>query len=140
MASTGQVGKITISKTKFRSNKKELEVQYTVEPPSEGGGGGGEKLTCDPPSPEAIAKLNSHEKRVEMGEGGGGAEGGGDAAAVNGGDGSQVVTPWEVEGDQEIDYDKLIKSFGSLRITEDLVSRIERLTGKTDRPRPLRKR
>jgi hypothetical protein len=30
----------------------------------------------------------------------------------------QVVTPWEVEADTEIDYDKLIVSFGSVRITE----------------------
>lgn len=29
-----------------------------------------------------------------------------------------MVTPWEVEGDQEIDYDKLVKTFGSMRITE----------------------
>ncbi len=33
-------------------------------------------------------------------------------------EGGQVVTPWEVEGDQEIDYDKLVKTFGSMRITE----------------------
>lgn len=29
-----------------------------------------------------------------------------------------MVTPWEVEGDHEIDYDKLVKTFGSMRITE----------------------
>jgi hypothetical protein len=30
----------------------------------------------------------------------------------------QVVTPWTVEGDKEIDYDKLVNSFGSIKITE----------------------
>jgi len=127
VASTGLVGSITINKTKFRSAKKELEVQYTVEEAGEGSvaaaGANGVAL----PSAEVIAVLNSDAVRVaasssEGGENGGGAEGGGE--------GGQVVTPWEVEGDQEIDYDKLIKSFGSMRITEDVVSRIERLTGR----------
>jgi len=38
-----------------------------------------------------------------------------------------IVTPWEVSG--EIDYDKLIEQFGTERITEDLLRRIELLTG-----------
>ncbi|MGB9703367.1 MAG: tryptophan--tRNA ligase [Candidatus Micrarchaeales archaeon] len=38
-----------------------------------------------------------------------------------------TVTPWEVEG--EIDYDKLIKEFGLTPINEDLLKRIEKLTG-----------
>nr|AIF21471.1 tryptophanyl-tRNA synthetase (WARS, trpS) [uncultured marine thaumarchaeote SAT1000_05_A05]AIF21593.1 tryptophanyl-tRNA synthetase (WARS, trpS) [uncultured marine thaumarchaeote SAT1000_05_B05] len=37
-----------------------------------------------------------------------------------------VVTPWNVEGD--IDYDKLIKRFGTQKITPDLLSKIEKLT------------
>jgi len=43
----------------------------------------------------------------------------------------QKVTPWEVEGDDEkgIDYDKLIESFGSERITEELLTRFEKVTG-----------
>ena len=36
-----------------------------------------------------------------------------------------VVTPWNVEGD--IDYDKLIKRFGTQKITPDLLSKIEKL-------------
>ena len=35
-----------------------------------------------------------------------------------------VVTPWNVEGD--IDYDKLIKRFGTQKITPDLLSKIEK--------------
>lgn len=38
-----------------------------------------------------------------------------------------TVDPWTVEGD--IDYDKLIDQFGSQRITDDLIERIERVTG-----------
>ena len=37
-----------------------------------------------------------------------------------------VVTPWNVEGD--IDYDKLIKRFGTQKITSDLLTKIEKFT------------
>ncbi|KAK9473161.1 uncharacterized protein V1510DRAFT_402541 [Dipodascopsis tothii] len=48
----------------------------------------------------------------------------------------QVVTPWDVEGAvvdgkaQEIDYDKLIESFGTRKITDELLERFERVTGR----------
>jgi len=38
-----------------------------------------------------------------------------------------VVTPWEVEGD--IDYDKLIKQFGTKPLTDSIIKRIEKHTG-----------
>ncbi|CCW67481.1 unnamed protein product [Phytomonas sp. Hart1] len=39
-----------------------------------------------------------------------------------------TVTPWVVEG--EVNYNKLIKEFGSQMIDQELINRIERLTGK----------
>jgi tryptophanyl-tRNA synthetase len=39
-----------------------------------------------------------------------------------------VVTPWDVSG--RIDYDKLVKQFGSRPIGDDLLARFEALTGK----------
>ncbi len=51
-----------------------------------------------------------------------------EGVAATGGEG-QVITPWEVDADEGIDYEKLIVSFGCSRITEDVVSRVERLTG-----------
>jgi tryptophanyl-tRNA synthetase len=42
----------------------------------------------------------------------------------------QVVDPWTVESDGAIDYDKLISLFGSQRIDQGLLDRIERVTGK----------
>ncbi|MCD6414716.1 MAG: tryptophan--tRNA ligase [Candidatus Diapherotrites archaeon] len=39
-----------------------------------------------------------------------------------------VVTPWEVKG--EVNYDKLVKDFGTKKIDEKLLKRVERLTGK----------
>ena len=38
-----------------------------------------------------------------------------------------VVTPWHVEGD--IDYDKLIKQFGTQKISIDLLSKLQKITG-----------
>ncbi len=39
-----------------------------------------------------------------------------------------IVTPWEVKG--EVDYKKLIAEFGTTEITEDLIERLEKHTGK----------
>ena len=52
------------------------------------------------------------------------------APAAGGGAAEQVVTPWEVDADDEIDYDKLVRDFGSERIPESLIARVERLTGR----------
>ncbi len=46
-------------------------------------------------------------------------------------DGEAIVTPWDVDGGEGgIDYDKLVVRFGCVRISEDIVSRVERLTGR----------
>lgn len=48
----------------------------------------------------------------------------------------QMVTPWDVKGAvvdgvaKAIDYDKLIKQFGVCPITDDLIERFEKVTGK----------
>ncbi|KAJ8905073.1 hypothetical protein NDN08_001584 [Rhodosorus marinus] len=61
-------------------------------------------------------------------------EGGVRTDVENGGGGGEevVVTPWTVSG--VVDYDKLVKDFGSKRIDQDLVERIERVTGKPAHP------
>ncbi len=43
-----------------------------------------------------------------------------------------TVDPWNVtsKSDKGIDYDKLIKKFGSSRIDQTLLERMERITGK----------
>eukprot|EP00792_Barthelona_sp_PAP020_P001038 TRINITY_DN1170_c0_g1_i1.p1 TRINITY_DN1170_c0_g1~~TRINITY_DN1170_c0_g1_i1.p1 ORF type:complete len:395 (+),score=106.72 TRINITY_DN1170_c0_g1_i1:32-1216(+) len=42
---------------------------------------------------------------------------------------NQVVTPWEVQADGgEIDYDRLVKEFGTTLIDNELIERIERVT------------
>eukprot|EP00002_Diphylleia_rotans_P006370 TRINITY_DN15756_c0_g1_i1.p1 TRINITY_DN15756_c0_g1~~TRINITY_DN15756_c0_g1_i1.p1 ORF type:complete len:414 (-),score=114.24 TRINITY_DN15756_c0_g1_i1:151-1392(-) len=54
------------------------------------------------------------------------------SAAIEAVDASQIVTPWEVQGDAEtgIDYEKLIRDFGSSRLDQALLDRIERVTKK----------
>lgn len=41
---------------------------------------------------------------------------------------SVIVDPWTVEGN--IDYDRLVEQFGSQRVTDEIIQRMERLTGK----------
>ena len=48
---------------------------------------------------------------------------------VAGVDATQVVTPWDVSADEAVDYDKLIRDFGSEKIDQELIERIERVTG-----------
>ncbi|KAJ1443494.1 hypothetical protein B484DRAFT_441407 [Ochromonadaceae sp. CCMP2298] len=43
---------------------------------------------------------------------------------------AQVVDPWTVESEGAIDYDRLVEQFGSQRITDELLERMERVTGK----------
>ncbi|XP_034192925.2 tryptophanyl-tRNA synthetase [Osmia lignaria lignaria] len=55
-----------------------------------------------------------------------------DALTINGRmDEEDIVTPWDVESQNEngIDYDKLIKKFGSSKIDEELLTRFEKITG-----------
>eukprot|EP00897_Mesotaenium_endlicherianum_P003023 jgi/Mesen1/2749/ME000169S01919 len=46
----------------------------------------------------------------------------------------QVVTPWEVSASGGIDYDKLIEQFGCQKLTDDLLQRVEKLSGKSAHP------
>jgi hypothetical protein len=53
----------------------------------------------------------------------------------NGGE-EDTVDPWNVssKSDKGIDYDKLIKKFGSSKIDQALLDRMERITGKPGKP------
>ncbi|GMR35353.1 hypothetical protein PMAYCL1PPCAC_05548, partial [Pristionchus mayeri] len=50
--------------------------------------------------------------------------------------GEDVVTPWDVSAEAAtgVDYDKLIVRFGVKKINDDLIDRLERLTGKKAHP------
>lgn len=49
--------------------------------------------------------------------------------ASSGNSDGQVVTPWDVEAENGVDYDKLIDTFGCSKIDQSLIDRIEKLTG-----------
>jgi tryptophanyl-tRNA synthetase len=58
------------------------------------------------------------------------------AAQVAAASADQNVTPWDVEGavvngvQQAIDYNKLIEQFGTRPIDEEVLQRLEKLTGR----------
>ena len=115
VASTGLVGELSMTKTKWRKAKKELEIQFEIKPPAEGAEGG-RNPPCDIPSGEEIAKLGK-ELYVDAAP----------AAEKSG----QIITPWTVQGDDGgVDYDKVVKDFGSSLIDDALIARFERVTGK----------
>ena len=45
-----------------------------------------------------------------------------------------TVTPWEVDTDGGVDYEKLTRDFGSSNITPELIGRLERVTGQKAHP------
>ncbi|ETV94561.1 tryptophan-tRNA ligase [Aphanomyces invadans] len=49
--------------------------------------------------------------------------------ALHGASSGQKVTPWEVEAEGGVDYEKLVDTFGCSKLTQDLVDRVEKLTG-----------
>ena len=46
----------------------------------------------------------------------------------------QVVTPWEVSSVGKIDYMKLVNQFGTELLTQDILERFKRITGKDLHP------
>lgn len=53
-------------------------------------------------------------------------------ATIDAEEDDQIVDPWNVEtkSDKGVDYDKLIKKFGSQKIDQELLDRFEQVTGK----------
>ncbi|CEM21761.1 unnamed protein product [Vitrella brassicaformis CCMP3155] len=143
--STGACGRIDITKWKHNSNKNSLEVSFDLTPT--------EAYTDEQNVPlateEALANDQVPAREMVLPPADvAGTHGTDEATETNGNPqnsqqhqqqhdpegnptgGGQRVTPWEVEADEEtgIDYDKLIIQFGCSKITEDHISRIERLT------------
>jgi hypothetical protein len=133
--------------TKFNANKEELEVNFAVEAP-EGGVVGASTITEPPSGDKIKALDSGEGELVQslkttsllslhslfccadfasvqgsdplsiLCSGVGVDDVGVDMSTDNGGaEGGSAVTPWEVEAG-EIDYDKLVKAFGSIIITE----------------------
>eukprot|EP00953_Heterococcus_sp_UTEX-ZZ885_P011878 6857-Heterococcus_DN1.PRE.2 len=150
LPSTKAVGSIQITKEKFRASKCELEVMFDVIAPTTTAAA--EVQSCAAPAADVIKPLQSSVPRHGTAATGNSADcdnvvvsSSSDGAAVDAGTASNGqycssaaaalnVTPWEVEAEEEIDYGKLVRTFGSQLIDEDMVSRVERLTNQSDLP------
>lgn len=89
-----------------------------------GSGSAADEVPADAAAPPAEAALAPAAPKAETG---GSDEASAAAAADSGG---QKVTPWEMEaeGDEGVDYQKLIRDFGCSAITPDLIATVEAVT------------
>jgi tryptophanyl-tRNA synthetase len=113
---TSEIGRITVGSTRWNKKKKVLTVGLSVEPVALSSRA---RKPSAPPTPAEVQAINAGQEHA-----------GGDGARVMGVDETQTVTPWDVEAEDGVDYDKLIRDFGSDAVTERLLERMERLTGK----------
>jgi len=118
--------------TMIMAKKKQLIIKFIVETGDAAAG----KEGGDAPSNEIAKELLDSSVRVVVAgvdtpkaaaaAGAAKAEEAEEADADAAKTGEMVVDPWSVEG--KIDYDKLIREFGSTKISPELVARMEKLT------------
>lgn len=114
---TSEIGRLTMGNAKFNTKKQEVTISFSIEvvAPSTR-----KRRTLTKP-------LTKRDAMVASGAVSPSSEGDGKVAGV---DAKQEVTPWTVDSEDGIDYDKLIRDFGSDAISPELIERMERLTGK----------
>jgi tryptophanyl-tRNA synthetase len=116
---TSDIGRITIGKIKPNKKKGDLTVEFSLE--IEAVSSRSRKTLSKSPTKSAVLGLASASEEND----------GEETQKVAGVDETQKITPWDVEGgDDGIDYDKLIRDFGSEKISQELLDRMERLTGR----------
>ena len=134
-SNTSAVSEIQLKKIKFQTSKKQLEVQVIfvqntgANVPVVKAVQAATENTAAKPSAEAIAPLVT----------GIGMQGVDDAPPApstsnDGGGKKQVVTPWVVQSDDGVDYNKLIKDYGSQPISDELIQRMEKIIGQPAHP------
>ena len=112
---TGDIGRITLGNVKYNTKKGELKVGFSVEPNDRGRKQ--ERKQIANPSLGEIAAIHKGQDYVATD---------GEHAGV---DKKQTVDPWTVDSEEGIDYDKLIRDFGSDAIDQSLLDRMEKATG-----------
>ena len=115
---TSDIGRVTIGKIKPNKKKGDLTVEFSLE--------------LNDISSRSRKKLEKYPtKNVVLGLAPQEEEESTNTQQVAGVDETQKITPWDVQGgDEGIDYDKLIRDFGSEKISQELLDRMERLTGR----------
>ena len=137
----------TLQKKSQKKSRTFAEIQVTVHPSGSADcvvaseAAAANKDGTPPPSSAIEGLLGKGEPLTDAAGAGGG--GGGSAAAAaadaagaaagkegGGGKAKQVVDPWTVQGGEDgIDYQALIDSFGSKAISKELLARFEKVTG-----------
>ena len=115
--STRYLGQVELTKFKHNTNKETLEISISVQP--EEGGIAPVAGECEhhlPPLAECVP--NSAYDNDPY------------ADSKEEEESTQKINPYEVEADDGIDYDKLIRDFGCQAIDDKLVARFEKITGK----------
>lgn len=133
--STNCITSFQLSKVKFLKNKKQLEVQFIITTSGEGAsnmnsGKAALANVADPPSKGTVALLDSCVAAIHAAEDSKPAA----AGATEGKGKKQIVTPWEVDTDGGVDYQKLTRDYGSSLVTTELIDRIEKVTGQPAHP------
>ena len=112
LPSAAGIGDLTLSVASYRPTNNELTLSISISNYIEDEVAGG----CPAP---AIAQLDFFQERPTTPE-----------VPVAPAKKEQVIDPWKVESEGAVDYDKLIRQFGSQPIDASLIERFEKLTGK----------
>ena len=110
---TGDIGRITLGSVKYNAKKSELNISFSVEANEPRNVA---RKTCPAPLVGEIAAIHQGQDYTQV-----------DGRA--GVDKKQTVDPWTVDSEEGIDYDKLIRDFGSDAIDQALLDRMEKATG-----------
>eukprot|EP00939_MAST-03C_sp_MAST-3C-sp1_P000595 g595.t1 len=115
---TSDIGRITIGKIKFNAKKSETTISFSLEAP-EASSRKRRILSTPLTNRDALIACGKLDENAGSKDG-----------RVAGVDDDQEITPWTIASKNGIDYDKLIRDFGSDAIQPELLERMERLTGR----------
>jgi len=130
---TNAISEIKLLKMKFQTSKQQLEVQVVYTPntsnsvPIVKASEAASENTNAKPTKEAIEPLISS-TGMDM-------TAASTAPPAPSSDGKkQIVTPWVVSSDDGVDYDKLIRDYGSKPLSDELIQRMEKIIGQPAHP------
>jgi tryptophanyl-tRNA synthetase len=133
-SNTSAISEMTLKKVKFQTSKQQLEVQVVYTPntsanvPVVNALKSASENTNAKPTKEAIEPLITST----------GMDTSNDAppapSTEKKGGKNQIVTPWMVSSDDGVDYNKLIKDYGSQPLSDELIQRMEKIIGQPVHP------
>ncbi|KAL8443788.1 hypothetical protein Emag_005812 [Eimeria magna] len=125
LRSTGMLDRVTITELKHTAEKQVVDISFTFSvSPSLIDRPLGEKELSVLMPPCAPEELPEHATLLPPS----GVEAAREEASADGDE--QLVTPWEVQGENGIDYDRLLRKFGCSEITPSIIQKVEAATGR----------